>query len=101
MNTKEFYEYWNGQEIDEYIRQFSVLVLFQAIQGQKEARLVIYGKFEDEKKDQLKKQISTLFGGFNLSSQLCNKINEYAEKWYNKFVLKKQARVINFGRRHR
>ena len=101
MGIKEFYEYWNGQEIDEYVRQFNVLVLFQAVQGQKEARLVVYGKIDDEEKDQLKKQILVQFGGFDLSSQLCDRINEYAEKWYNKFVLKRQARVINFGRKHR
>jgi len=101
MQIKKFYEHWSGEEINSYIDEFNILVLFQTQSSSIEARIVIYGKLSDTQKEQLLERITTLFGGMNLSDSLCNKINEYAEKWYNKFVLKRQARVLNFGRRYR
>lgn len=95
---KEFYQQWEEQEIDEYVDQFNILVLFVIDIMLREAQIVIHGKLTYEQKEQLMIVIITLFGGRQMSKPLCNKINEFSEKWYNKFILKKKARVINFRR---
>jgi len=92
---KEFYQAWTNEEINEYIEQFNVLILFVVSLGSKEAQLEIHGDLNETQREQLLVLITTMFGGATLSSALCGKINEFAEKWYNKFVLKKKARVIN------
>lgn len=94
--SKEFYQHWTEQEINEYTDQFSILVLFVVDDVRKEAQIVVHGNLTNEQKDQLTIIITTLFGGTTISRSLCDKINEFAEKWYNKFILKKKARVINF-----
>ena len=93
---KEFYQAWTQDEIDEHIEQFNVLVLFVVQLGTKEAQLEIHGNLNDTQRESLMLLITNNFGGHTLSSALCAKINEFAEKWYNKYVLKKKARVINF-----
>lgn len=99
MNFKEFYEEWDEQEINEYIDQFGILVLFKIHFSTKEAEVEIHGNITDKHVNQLKAFIAMLFGGASLSKVLCGKINEFAEKWYNKVVLNKKARVINFKRK--
>ena len=94
--TKKFYHTWTDEEIKEYTDQFNVLVLFVVQLGSNEAKICIYGNLDDSQKDKLMENIVTMFGGTQLSDPLCGKINEYAEKWYNKFILKKKARVINY-----
>jgi len=95
MLVKEFYKTWTEQEIDEYVDQFGVLVLFIVHTNTKEAELVVHGRLNEAYKDKLKEKITMMFGGTTLSDPVCNKINEFAEKWYNKFVIKRKARVIN------
>lgn len=98
MRFKEFYETWTDKEILDYIGQFGILVLFRIHNTTKEAEVVIHGRITETQSDQLKGFISLLFGGSSLSSLLCVKINEFAEKWYNKYVLNRKARVINYKR---
>ena len=94
-SRKEYYQVWDAQEIDDYLKNFNILILFVVDVGRKEADLDIYGNLDNDQTEQLRSLIATLFGGLQMDKQLCNKINEFAEKWYNKFVLKKKARVIN------
>lgn len=98
---KEYYQEWTEQEIDEYVDQFSVLVLFVIRAQLKEAEIVVHGKLTDEQAEQLLLIIATLFGGRSMSKELCGKINEFSEKWYNKFILKRKARVINFRKENK
>ncbi len=98
---KEFYQEWTEQEIEEYIDQFSVLVLFEIHAASKEAEIVVHGKLTEDQKHQLLIVIVALFGGTNMSVELCSRINEFAEKWYTKIVLKKKARVINFSKKEK
>ena len=63
-----------------------------------QATLRIYGSLTDKRKEQLRLRILSLFGGQNMTEALCDKINEYASKWYKKVVLHKQTRVINSKR---
>lgn len=93
---KEYYQEWTDQEIAEYVDTFSILVLFAIDVALKEAQIIVHGNLSDEQKEQLVIVIATLFGGTNMSKALCNKINEFSEKWYNKVILKKKARVINY-----
>lgn len=99
MHFKEFYEEWDEHEINEYLDQFGILVLFKIHLTSKEAEVVIHGNITDTQADQLKGFITMLFGGSSLSRPLCSKINEFAEKWHNKIVLKKKARVVNFKKK--
>ena len=96
MSTKEFYEEWTDDEIDEYLNQFGVLVLFKIHADVGEAELIVHGAITDTQAEQLKGFITLLFGGVVLSNALCGKINEFAEKWHNKHVLNKKARVVNY-----
>jgi len=95
---KEFYDSWSQHEIDEYLKFSSVLVLFDTNVA-REAKINIYGKLTSTQRQILLEGITSLFGGAPLSSNVCNKINEYCEKWYNKHIAKKKARVINVGRK--
>lgn len=96
MKRKEFYETWTKEEIDEYVDSFGVLVLFKIKPLLKEAELLVYGNITDEQAKKLENHIGTIFGGTSLTKPMCNKINEFAEKWYRKVILNKRARVINF-----
>jgi hypothetical protein len=93
---KEFYQHWSDQEIKDYVKCFNVLVLFVIHASLGEAEIIVHGNITDEQKRQLTIVITTLFGGSNMDKSLCNKVNEFAEKWYSKIILKKKARVINF-----
>lgn len=99
MNIKEFYEVWTEQEINDYLSQFGILVLFKIHLVTKEAEVVVHGNITDEQVDQLKGFIALLFGGVLLSKPICGKINEFAEKWHNKYVLNKKAHIINYKRK--
>ena len=93
---KGFCDHWTSEEIEDYIYPFGILVLFETILFSKEARIIVYGKLlDDHCKEMLVGRITEKFGGQDVCSTLCNKINRFAEKWYNKEIMLKKARVIN------
>jgi hypothetical protein len=96
---KLFHESWTDEEIKRHVADFNVLVLFDIKNTNHEAQIVIHGNLNRSQKHVLLENIVKLFGGSPLTNVLCNKINEYAEKWYNKEVLKRKARVINIKRK--
>jgi len=97
MQVKGFDEEWTGDEINEYIDQFHILVLFKTYGNI--AQLLVYGKLDDDQKYKLKERITNIFGGQHLNKQICTKINEYASKWYTKIVLGHRRRIINVGKK--
>jgi len=98
---KEFYEVWEEPEIKEWIEQYNVLVLFSANLATREADINIHGNLKKSEKLALAAEIAKHFGGTTMTKQVCNKINEFAEKWYNKVISKTKARVININTRGR
>ena len=96
---KTFEEKWSDKEIIKYIDQFNVLILFKAHKIFNEVEMLVYGDFSDSKKELLLLSISMKFGGKKMTTKICVEINEFAEKWYNKFVSKKISRVINFKKK--
>lgn len=96
---KEFYDKWSDQEIEEYLEASNVLVLFETNHSTKTAELKIHGKMTDHQRMAMLENILNVFGGAKLAASVCAKINEYAEKWYNKNVLKRKARVININKK--
>lgn len=96
---KNFYEKWNDEEISEYIDQFNVLILFEIHRIFNEVEVIVYGDFSNARKELLLLGVTSRFGGKKINSKICAEINEFAEKWYNKYVSKKTARVINFKKK--
>lgn len=92
---KNFAEQWTKKEIDEWLDIYNVLVLFKPHWSTKTAEITIYGKMDTALKIKLVEDIAKTFGGAHMTKKVCNKVNEFAEKWYNKYVLKRRARVIN------
>lgn len=81
-NMKDF-QNWTSREIDKYINEYHVLVLF-SISKIGKANMEIFGNLSDVQKQQLFSLIANLFGGSILSVPVRHKINEFAIKWYNK-----------------
>jgi len=98
-NMKSFYDPWTAEEIKQYVEDYNVLVLFELPNTGTTAQLLIYGKMNKYQKHELMDKITHIFGGVPLSSAICTKVNEFAEKWYNKEILKRKARVINIKRK--
>ena len=97
---KEFdHDIWTEKEIEEHLSAFNVLVLFKKHNHSKTAEILIYGKMTSIQKLTLLERITNVFGGANITHNVCNKINEFSEKWYNKHILKRRARVINKGKK--
>ena len=93
---KEFYEEWTSEEIEDYIRPFGIVVLFETSLFYNEAKIIIHGKcLNDYCKKILEEKITNKFGGQTLTKEMCDKINQFAERWYNKEILLKKARVVN------
>ncbi len=92
-------EDWKDDAINRYVKQFKVLVLFRVHSVSKEVELIIHGDFSIKKKKLLLIDIIRKYGGKNLSPNICVEINDFAEKWYNKYVSEKRARVINFKKK--
>lgn len=88
---------WTEQEISDYLSVVGVLVLFEIEVNlfNREAKIIIKGDFSSWDKSSLKDDITKYFGGKDISDELCIRINEYAEKWYNKKIARRKARVIN------
>lgn len=97
MSRKEFYESWSKAEIKEWVEENGILVLFEPDLQTREARISIHGNLKASQSNALAEEISRHFGGNNMTRAICNKINEFADKWYSKVVLKRKARVINIG----
>lgn len=93
---KKYHETWTEDEIDEYVEEFGVLVLFKIHHNIKEAEIIIHGNLSTEVKGSLKEAITGSFGGKNLTPELCLKINALADKWYQKFTSRKPLYVLNF-----
>jgi hypothetical protein len=96
--VKKFYEKWDDDEINDFLVDTPVLVLFKIHLGINEAELVIHGDLDEENKMLLKIHITEEFGGQNMSEEMCVKINEYAEMWYNDYILAPKIRVLNFNK---
>lgn len=96
---KQFYESWSEEEIKDWVGQYNVLVLFTANRATREADIHIHGNLKKSQKMALATEIARHFGGVTMTKQVCNKINEFAEKWYSKIILKRKARVININTR--
>lgn len=87
---------WTFKDIDEYIDAKNVLVLFKLNYSAMEAEVLVHAKnMTENQKFDLKESIATNFGGIQLSEKMTIKVNEYAQKWYNKHVLKKISLVVN------
>jgi len=96
--VKKFYEEWDDDDIDDFLTETPVLVLFKIHLGINEAELVIHGNLSENQKMLLKLCIIAEFGGKNMSEDMSIKINEYAEMWYNDYILAKKVRVLNFNK---
>ena len=98
MQIKKFYEPWTPAEVDDYLKIFNILVLFEpsAVAGQTVLR--VYGNISEKRKAQLTEKILLMFGGKIVTEILCDKANEYAHKWYKKVVIGNK-RVINIRRK--
>jgi hypothetical protein len=100
--VKKFYEDWDDDEINDFLSRTPVLVLFKIHLGVNEAELLVHGKLNEKQKMLLKICIIAEFGGKNMSEDMCIKINEYAEMWYNDYILApKKVRVLNFSKREK
>jgi len=97
---REFYDEWTDGEVDDYLRTCPVLVLFRVHTSSKSAELIIYGRMNEAQKFALKTAIVSMFGGNALSKGSCDKINEFAEKWYNRNVRTIKTRVINIKKKN-
>lgn len=96
---KNFYEEWDDDEINDYISRNAVLVLFKVHSSINEAELIIHGNLNEKQKMLLKICIVGKFGGKRMSEDMCIRINEYAETWYNGYIkTSKKVRVLNFNK---
>lgn len=95
MAIKSFRDTWTKDEIAEYVRDYNILVLFEEDWPSREAIIVIHSKISAAKKDGLREKIIAIFGGRALTDQICDKVNEYAVKWFNKVILQRKSRVVN------
>lgn len=96
---KKYYDAWSADEVDEYVEEFGILVLFKIHERSKEAEIIIHGNLSTHMKESIRAAITIKFGGQKLTSDLCFKINALAEKWYNKFVSKKPMYVLNYAKK--
>ena len=96
---KKFYDKWKAKEINDYIAQFNVLVLFSIVTLFDEVEIVIHGNFKTSKKKMMLLKIISKYGGLKLTDVMCAEINEYAERWFNRNISKESSRIINFGKR--
>jgi hypothetical protein len=94
MKIKSFYDAWEQREIDEYLKIFNVLVLFSK-NNTYTCKIKIYGDMTESKKEQLENKIAGIFGAHDITDAVCDKINEFASKWYSKVILNKTYRIIN------
>lgn len=94
---------WTPDDINKYTKQFKVLILFKShpLSVSREAELIIYGDFSKKKKELLLMGIISKYGGQNLTSSVCIEINDFAERWHNRYILEKRARVINFKKKRK
>lgn len=92
---KAFDEKWEQREIDEWLDTYNVLVLFETQWVVRDAKIIIHGKMDTTNKLRLASDVAKYFGGISLTYPVAAKVNEYAQKWYNKHILKKKARVLN------
>jgi len=95
---KNFYEKWSEDEIREYVGKYHILILFAIYVATREAKLKIYGNINDKQKGLLKTCILGKFGGKDVTEDLTIRINEYAEEWYENYIVSRKIRVLNFGR---
>lgn len=101
MVMKKFHELWTTSEINSYTECFGVLVLFDmnVLYTNNEAKIIIHGELTDDQRYALLEGITNSFGGQLLTDDVCDDINKFAEKWYNRYVLNRRARVINIKRK--
>jgi len=95
---KSFDKPWTKEEINEYMTENQVLILFVPDMVNKSVTIAIYGKMYADRRQDLLYRVMEYFGGSPLTPSVCNKINRFALKWYSKNILKKKSRVINVKR---
>lgn len=89
---KKIYENWTNKEIEDYLIEHNILVLFDFVGI---TDIYCKDKLSDLQKNDLIDKISQNFGGHALTDQVCSKIIEFVSKWYNKNIKLSTARVIN------
>jgi hypothetical protein len=91
---------WSEQEINEYVDLVGVLVLFEIEISlfSREAKIIVHGKMNTWDRESLRDDIIKKYGGKDITDEIGIRVNEYAEKWYNKKILKRKARVLNKSR---
>ena len=94
---KNFYDTWSEDEVSNYLGQNPVLVLFKLDYISREAEIIIHANLNEKQKSLLRSCIVGEFGGKRMSEDMCIKINEYAERWYEDYIKSPKIRVINFG----
>lgn len=77
---------WSDAEIKLYLKTHKVLVLFNK-NSDNTADTLVYGNLKNSQKRGIKDKIFVVFGNQNITEQLCEKINEYADKLYRKYLL--------------
>jgi len=77
---------WSDAEIKLYLKTHKVLVLFNK-NSSSSADILVHGDLKNSQKQGIKDKIFVVFGRQIITKQLCEKINEYAEKVYRKYLL--------------
>lgn len=95
--NKFFNTNWSAQDISDYLSAVGILILFEIEINffNKEAKVIVHGDFSLWDKDLVRDEIMKKFGGKDITDEVCILINEYAEKWYNKKIKRRKARVVN------
>lgn len=94
MTQRFFYNEWTDEEVQEYLEKHKVLVLFENHPNEY-TTMVIHGDLDEKQKDKLKENILRIFISSLITPTVCEKINEYAIKWCNKYIFNRRTRVIN------
>lgn len=96
---KKFYETWTQEEVDEYLDEYNVLVLFKIHPLLKESEVIVHGNMKESQKVLLKLCVIEEFGGKNMSEDITEQINEYAKNWYYRYIERGPIRIINLGKK--
>jgi len=95
---KNFYDKWNEQEIEKYVKEYCVLVLFEIDIINTKISMNIYGTLNDNQKSLLRSCIIGRFGNKRVEEDTTIQINEYAEEWYENYIKSPKIRLLNSRR---
>ena len=85
---KSFKEKWSYDEINEYVKQFNILILFEIHELFNEVTVIPHGNFSDDNAKVLLIKISDKYGGKLINKKMCIKINEFAGHLTNHIIVK-------------